>query len=259
VTSVLDKLDTRGAISQLCVGLDPEIDKLPLHFEKTVDSLLEFNLGIIDATKHLAMAYKPNLAFYEAHGVRGWTILKQTLAAIPQDIPVILDAKRGDIGNTARLYAQSLFEELGGDAITLHPYMGVESIEPYLTYSGKMVFVLAATSNPGSAQLQDVLLHNGKPYLSKVIDMSLGLSTPQQIGFVAGATDLTRLKLVRDLAPESWLLVPGVGAQGGTMPETLAVAGPKAIINVGRQIIYASNQKDFAEAAYNMAFSLKGR
>lgn len=235
--------------SILCVGLDTSIDKLPVIFNSNVGSMLAFNKEIINATKDLVCAFKINFAFYEQYGIEGMEVLEKTIALIPDDIFIIADAKRGDIGNTSKAYAKSVFEYFGADSITVNPYMGRDSVEPFLDYTEKFVFLLALTSNPGSNDFQR-LEDSGKPVYFHVISKSSKWSGVEQLGYVCGATHPSELKDIRELIPENLLLIPGIGAQGGDVDAVLEAnsSGP-AIINSSRAIIYASNGKDFAEKA----------
>lgn len=244
--------------SLLCVGLDPDLTKLPAHVRASSDPLVEFNRAIIEATSDLVCAYKPNLAFYEAHGLYGWQALERTIAAIPPEIPVILDAKRGDIGNTARMYAQALYEQLGGDGVTVSPYMGRESIQPFVDFEDKITFVLAATSNAGAGEIQAVEDAHGEPLYRKIARMGSELNgKPGAVGLVAGATQPARLEAIRREAPDCWLLVPGVGAQGGDLESCLRAGldahGRGLLINASRSILYASSAPDYADAARRAA------
>ncbi|MDV2988751.1 MAG: orotidine-5'-phosphate decarboxylase [Dehalogenimonas sp.] len=245
----------RANDSWLCVGLDPELGRLP-----SGTSTFEFCRAVIEATQDLACAFKPNAAFFEALGSDGWTILKTVIDAVPKHIPVILDAKRGDIGNTAVAYARSAFEHLGADAVTVNPYMGYDSVKPFTDYPDRGVFVLCRTSNPGSADFQS-LEFDGKPLYQIVADKVVNWNTFGNLGLVVGATKPDELRTVRVAHPELPLLIPGVGAQGGSLE--LAVkngvnaTGELAIINSSRQIIYASYGVDFAAAARQAALNLR--
>jgi orotidine-5'-phosphate decarboxylase len=240
--------------SWLCIGLDPDPELVP-----DVD-VLQFNKAIIEATSDLVCAYKPNLAFYEALGIAGLAILEKTVKNIPGDIPIIGDAKRGDIGNTARAYARALFSVLGFDAATVNPYLGFDSIEPFISYQDKGIFVLCRTSNPGAADFQN-LRTNGQPLYETVAQKAKEWNIHGNIGLVVGATYPEELKKVRSICPEMPLLIPGIGAQGGDLASAVSYGvdarGEKAIINVSRQILYASKEKDFAQAARNMAEKIR--
>ncbi|OGN92079.1 MAG: orotidine 5'-phosphate decarboxylase [Chloroflexi bacterium RBG_13_50_10] len=236
--------------SWLCIGLDPDPELMP-----AVD-VLQFNKAIIEATSDLVCAYKPNLAFYEALGTEGLAILEKTVKHIPRDIPVIGDAKRGDIGNTAKAYARALFLVLGFDAATVNPYLGFDSIEPFISYQDKGVFILCRTSNNGAADFQDLLI-GGLPLYEAVAQKARQWNMHGNIGLVVGATYPEELKRVRSICPEMPLLIPGIGAQGGDLASAVGYGvdayGEKAIINVSRQILYASKERDFARAARNVA------
>lgn len=252
-------LACRGNRSLLCVGLDPDPAQMPGA------GVLEFNKAIIDATKDLVCAYKPNFAFYEALGKQGITILEETIAAIPRNVPIIGDAKRGDIGNTAKAYAKSLFEVFNVDAATVSPYLGGDSIEPFLEYADKGIFLLCRTSNPGAADLQDLRLESGRTLYEEVALKARAWNTRGNIGLVAGATHPEELGRIRALCPDMPLLVPGVGAQGGELKKVLRFGldadRTRTIINVSRQVLYAwkgsGNGADFAAAARRAAEGLR--
>ncbi len=244
-------LKSRG--TYLCVGLDSEFAKLPVNLRKNPHGIFEFNKRIIDATSDLAAAYKINFAFYEEFGSAGFDILSKTIEYIPHDIFTIGDAKRGDIGNTSRLYAKAVFEYFRLDSITVSPYMGYDSIGPFLDYKDKMVFVLALTSNNGSGDFQR-LESEGKPLFIHVIEKSLGWAEGRNIGFVAGATHPQDIALIRQYAAAQPLLIPGVGAQGGDAEAILeAIKGTPALINVSRDIIFSSGDMNFADTAQEKA------
>ncbi len=254
-------MDLRKAIqtknSYLCIGLDPELSLFPPHLLHLPDPVFEFNKAIIAATSDLAVAYKPNLAFYEALGPAGWISLQKTLDLIPADSMKIADAKRGDIGNTSRKYATAFFEVLNFDAITVAPYMGEDSISPFFDFENKWVFVLALTSNAGASDFQ---FHGGEkdPLYQEVIKRCIRWANqkPAKLGFVAGATRPEFLSEVRDLAPGHCLLVPGVGAQGGNVKDVCRAAKNDwggLLINSSRGILYAGNGEDFAEKARDEA------
>jgi len=240
--------------SWLCIGLDPDPELMP-----RVD-VLQFNKAIIEATCDLVCAYKPNLAFYEALGTEGLAILEKTVKYMPGDIPVIGDAKRGDIGNTAKAYAKALFSVFGFDAATVNPYLGYDSIEPFINYQDKGVFILCRTSNRGATDFQN-LCTNGLPLYEAVAQKAKEWNIYGNIGLVVGATYPEELKKVRSICPEMCLLIPGIGAQGGDLASAVGYGvdarGEKAIINVSRQILYASKEKDFAQAARNMAEKIR--
>jgi len=252
----MDKLldASRKNNSWLCIGLDPDPELMP-----EVD-VLQFNKSIIEVTSDLVCAYKPNLAFYESLGPEGLAILEKTVKYIPGDIPVIGDAKRGDIGNTAKAAARALFSVLGFDAATVNPYLGFDSIEPFINYRDKGVFILCRTSNKGAADFQD-LLTDGLSLYEAVARKASEWNTHGNIGLVVGATYPEELKKVRSICPEMPLLIPGIGAQGGDLSSAVGYGvdarGEKAIFNVSRQILYASREKDFARAARNVAEKIR--
>ena len=237
--------------SILCVGLDTDINKIPDHFKKTTESISAFNIEIIKATRDICAAYKVNFAFYEQYGIEGFIELKKTIDAIPDDCFIIADAKRGDIGNTSAAYAKSCFEYFNADSITVSPYMGSDSIGPFLNFPGKMVFILALTSNPGSNDFQHIE-SDGKKLYERVIYQSSKWADENSLGYVVGATHPDELKNIREIIPGRALLIPGVGAQGGDIEAVIkANSGGPALINVSRGIIYISSGKDFAEKVRN--------
>jgi orotidine-5'-phosphate decarboxylase len=223
----------------------------------------EFNEAIIAATSDLVCAYKPNLAFYEAMGIEGMEALLQTIECIPEHIPVIGDAKRGDIGNTAKAYAASLFEMFGFDAATVNPYLGFDAIEPFLNYEDKGVFILCRTSNPGAKDFQDIADSSGRHLYEIVATKANEWNIHGNIGLVVGATYPQELKQIRQLCPDMPMLIPGVGSQGGDLAQAVEDGidshAEKAIINVSRQVLYASKLGDFAEAARNAALGFRDR
>lgn len=241
--------------SFLCVGLDTDIDKIPEFLKDYPNPILEFNKRIIDATKDLCVSYKPNAAFYEAYGVKGLQSLIDTWKYLPVDTLNIIDAKRGDIGNTSDKYARAFFDEkasgMSFDAITITPYMGNDSVTPYLAYEGKWIILLALTSSVGSKDFQ--YLQTGDGYLYEtVIQKANTWASADRIMFVVGATKSTEFTNIRKYAPDNFLLVPGVGAQGGNLEEVCRYGITKdcgLIVNASRSIIYAGNGKDFADAA----------
>lgn len=245
--------------SLLCVGLDTDIEKIPAHLQSCKDPIFEFNKAIIEATADLAVAYKINLAFYEQLGRAGWESLEKTLELIPPSIFTIADAKRGDIGNTSRMYAKAFFETMSFDSITVAPYMGEDSVKPFLEYEDKYVFLLALTSNQGAKDFQ---WYGEEPLYKKVITTATewAKDMPGKLGFVVGATKTEYIEEVRTLSPDSVLLVPGVGAQGGDL-QGVCVKGVnpqgKALINASRSIIYAGGGEDFAEKAREEALKMK--
>lgn len=248
--------------SFLCVGLDTDIKKIPEHLLGCEDPVFEFNKAIIDATAPYCIAYKPNLAFYESLGVKGQLSLEKTISYLKTNYPeqfIIADAKRGDIGNTSAMYARSFFEYLDVDAVTVAPYMGEDSIKPFLGYEGKWVILLALTSNKGSHDFQLTKEENGKRLFENVIEISQTWASPEEMMYVVGATQGKMFEDIRRVAPSSFLLVPGVGAQGGSLEEVAKYGMTDdcgLIVNSSRGIIYASNGQDFAEAAGNAAKEL---
>lgn len=251
----------RRKASFLCIGLDTDIRKIPRHLLEYEDPVFEFNRQLIEATADLCVAYKPNLAFYESEGVKGWSSLQKTIEYIPDDIFTIADAKRGDIGNTAGMYARAFFEKMNFDSITIAPYMGADSVLPFLTFEDKWVILLALTSNKGSYDFQRLKLEeDGEPLFERVLKESCNWGTPENLMYVVGATQAQALSDIRTLVPDHFLLVPGVGAQGGSLEE-VAKNGMNddvgLLVNASRSIIYASDGKDFAEAAREAAHSLQ--
>ncbi len=247
--------------SLLCVGLDTDPSLIP---EKT--SIFEFNKAIIDATSDLVCAYKPNIAFYEAMGLPGLEALKKTRDYIPKEIPVIIDAKRGDIGNTAQAYARSLFEHYAFDAMTASPYLGFDSLQPFIEYRDRGIFILCRTSNPGAADFQSlsVQMEGGSKMLFEIVAEKVNSwNTHGNLGLVVGATFPKELKLIRERYPAMPLLIPGIGAQGGELSETVKYGADakheKTIINSSRQILYASKGKDFAAAARKAAEDMRNK
>lgn len=247
--------------SLVCVGLDPDPAQMPADV-----SILNFNKAIIDATAGLVCAYKLNFAFYESLGTGGFEALKGSIDYIPDDVPIIGDAKRGDIGNTARAYAAAVFDRLGCDAATVNPYLGSDSVEPFIEYKDKGVFILCRTSNPGSADFQSLRYDSGGKNTSLfelVAQKAAQWNKHGNIGLVIGATFPEELQLIRQQHPDMPLLIPGIGAQGGDLEKAIHygidASGGKAIINSSRQIIYASDGKDFAAAAAYAAAQLRGR
>lgn len=238
--------------SYLCVGLDTDVERIPKHLLTSDDPVFEFNKQIIDATKEFCVAYKPNTAFYEALGAKGWESLKKTLEYIPNDCLAIADAKRGDIGNTSSLYARAFFKQMDFDAITVAPYMGEDSVKPFLEFEGKWVILLVHTSNKGAEDFQMLETRDGKFLFEEVIYTSQLWASPDQMMYVVGATKADKMEEIRRLAPDHFFLVPGIGAQGGDL-ETVSKAGMNEqcglLVNSSRAIIYASTKEDFAEAA----------
>ena len=246
--------------SFLCVGLDTDIKKIPTHLLELEDPIFEFNKQIIDATKEYCMAYKPNIAFYESRGVSGWNSLQKTLDYIPNDIFTIADAKRGDIGNTSNMYARSFFENMNFDAVTVAPYMGSDSVAPFLEFDGKWAILLALTSNKGGLDFQTFKNENGKQLFEQVLEISQTWGTDENMMFVVGATRFEQLSKIRKIIPNHFLLVPGVGAQGGSLREVAKYGMNQVcglLVNSSRGIIYAGNGTDFAEKAGNEAQKLQ--
>ena len=249
--------------SFLCVGLDTDLNKIPKPLLSEDDPVFAFNRAIINATLPFAVAYKPNLAFYEVLGAAGWESLKKTVRYLREkapDIFIIADAKRGDIGNTSAMYARTFFEELDVDAVTLSPYMGKDTVEPFLQFKDKWAILLALTSNPSAADFQYFEDRNGQRLYKKVLETSREWATRDQLMYVVGATRARELAKVRELVPEHFLLVPGVGVQGGSLEE-VARYGMNGhcglLVNSSRGILYASSGKDFAEKAKEAAGKLQ--
>jgi len=257
----MEKLITasRKNKSLLCIGLDPDPRLMP---DKV--GVFEFNKAIIDATADLVCAYKPNFAFYEALGNEGLDALRQTVKHIPDNIPVIGDAKRGDIGNTAKAYARVIFSDFNFDATTVNPYLGFDSLEPFIQYQDKGVFILCRTSNAGAIDFQSLrCVEHDRPLFEVVALKASEWNVHGNVGLVVGATYPEELKLIRQNHPDMPLLIPGIGAQGGDLELTIRYGvdakGERAIINSSRQIIYASREKDFAEAARKAASELRAQ
>lgn len=249
--------------SFLCVGLDTDLNKIPEALKSEADPCFTFNKEIIDATLPYAAAYKPNLAFYEAQGSAGWENLKKTLKYLrskTDDIFIIADAKRGDIGNTSGMYAQAFFNELKVDAVTLSPYMGKDTVSPFLEYENRWTILLALTSNASAADFQYFENEKGEKLFEKVIDISRSWGTKDQLMYVVGATKAEALKEIREIIPEHFLLVPGVGAQGGSLSEVAKYGMNEhcgLLVNSSRGILYASSDKGFAEKAGEKARELQ--
>lgn len=238
--------------SFLCIGLDSDIKKMPAHLLEMEDPVFEFNKQIIDATKDLCVAYKLNIAFYESIGLSGWHSLKKTLDYIPEGFFVIADAKRGDIGNTSKMYAKAFFEALNFSAVTVTPYMGSDSVKPFLSFDNKWVIILALTSNKGALDFQNIESKHGKPLFKQVIETSKEWGTDNDIMYVVGATRAEQLLEIRKIIPNHFLLVPGVGAQGGSIKD-VSKYGMNSdcglLVNSSRSIIYAGSEIDFANRA----------
>lgn len=245
--------------SFLCVGLDTDIHRIPKHLLATDDPVFEFNKAIIDATKEYCVAYKPNIAFYESLGAEGWNSLQKTIEYIPNNIFTIADAKRGDIGNTSNMYAKTFFETYPFDSVTIAPYMGEDSVKPFLDFTGgkkeKWAILLALTSNPGAGDFQ-FFQQNDQYLYEKVLETSQEWGTPDNMMYVVGATKATMLSNIRKIIPHHFLLVPGVGAQGGSLEEVVKYGMNDdcgLLVNSSRGIIYASSGADFAQAAAERA------
>ena len=255
------RLDTCATANDsfLCVGLDPVADKMPHHLKGNV---LEFTKAIVDATADLVCCYKPNFAFYGSLGETGWHILRATMEHIPASVPVIVDAKVGDIGSTAERYAHMFFSEIGADALTVNPYMGHDAVEPFLAYGDRGIFLLCLTSNTGAEDLETVSVDGGRPLYERVAEKAGEWNTRGNIGLVVGATRADSIRSLRDIAPDLPFLIPGVGAQGGDLESAVSQAqlacGGGIIINASRSVIYASDGADFQEAARSAAESLRG-
>ncbi|MEX1254975.1 MAG: orotidine-5'-phosphate decarboxylase [Dehalococcoidia bacterium] len=244
--------------SLLCVGLDPDPARLP------DGGVADFLCAVVEATKDLVCAYKPNLAFYEQLGEQGYAALRAVLQAIPDDIPVIADAKRGDVAHTAEAYARALFDELGFDAATVNPYLGGDAVEPFVARADRGVFIVCRTSNPGARDLQDLLVEDAgqaRPLYEAVAEMALSWDRHRNVGLVVGATYPEETRRLRALCPELPFLVPGVGAQEGALEEAvragLDAAGAGIVVNASRSVLYASPGSDFAQAARQQAEALR--
>lgn len=259
---LIDNIRAKGSF--LCVGLDTDIRKVPQHLRETsADPIYDFNKAIIDATAPYCVAYKPNTAFYESLGTRGWDILERTVGYIRANYPdqlIIADAKRGDIGNTSSLYARAFFENMNVDALTVAPYMGHDSVKPFMEYDGKWVILLALTSNPGSHDFQFLTDMTGIRLFEQVLETARKWGDTDKLMFVVGATQGAMFADVRRIAPDNFLLVPGVGAQGGSLEEVCKWGMTRdcgLLVNSSRGIIYASSGQDFAEAAAAEARKLR--
>lgn len=254
--------EIRKKNSFLCIGLDVDLQKIPSFLLDKEDPIFEFNKAIIDATHHLCVAYKPNTAFYEAYGIKGWKSLQKTIEYLNTKHPeifTIADAKRGDIGNTSTMYAKAFFEDLEFDSVTVAPYMGKDSVEPFLAFKNKHTILLALTSNQGAFDFQTQLINNRELY-KNVLETSKTWENSENLMYVVGATKAEFLGDIRKIIPNSFLLVPGVGAQGGNLQDVCKYGLNEQIgllINSSRGIIYASSGKDFAEAAAEKASELQ--
>ena len=248
--------------SFLCIGLDVDLKKIPQHLLQLEDPIFEFNKAIIDATQDLTVAYKPNTAFYEAYGIKGWQSLQKTINYINEKHPeifTIADAKRGDIGNTSSMYAKAFLKDLNFDSVTVAPYMGKDSVEPFLAFENKHTILLALTSNEGAFDFQ-TLNTNEKPLYQQVLETSKTWKNSKNLMYVVGATKAEYFTEIRKIVPDSFLLVPGVGAQGGSLSEVCRYGMNDAIgllINSSRAIIYASNGDDFALKAREEALKIQ--
>jgi len=254
--------EIRKKKSFLCIGLDVDLNKIPSHLLQEEDPIFAFNKAIIDATHHLCVAYKPNTAFYEAYGLKGWKALEKTIQYLNENYPeifTIADAKRGDIGNTSTMYAKAFFEDLGFDSVTVAPYMGKDSVEPFLAFEDKHTILLALTSNEGAYDFQTLSVNNNELY-KEVLKVSKTWKNSQNLMYVVGATKAEYLVDIRKIIPDSFLLVPGVGAQGGNLQEVCKYGMNKNVgllINSSRGIIYGSNKEDFAVIAAHKALELQ--
>ena len=248
--------------SFLCVGLDVDLNKIPPHLLNEKDPIFSFSKGIIDATHSFTVAYKPNLAFFEAYGLKGWKAFEKTIDYLNKNYPnhfIIADAKRGDIGNTAGRYAKAFFENFGVDAVTISPYMGRDSIEPFLSYKDKYAVLLALTSNEGSRDFQ-FSEDKGVPLYEKVLRLSTKFKNSNKLMYVVGATKSENLIAIRKIVPDSFLLIPGVGAQGGNLKEVVQNginSNCGLLVNSSRGIIYASSGTDFSTKAAEKAFNMQ--
>ncbi len=250
---LIDNIKSRRSF--LCVGLDTDLKKIPQHLLKEENPYFAFNKAIIDATAPYCVAYKPNTAFYECQGIKGWEALEMTVDYLKKNYPnhfIIADAKRGDIGNTSKMYAATFFEEMDVDSVTVAPYMGEDSVTPFLGYEGKWVILLGLTSNKGSHDFQFIKDENGTPLYEHVLRKSAQWAGDDKMMYVVGATQGSMFAEIRKIAPTSFLLVPGVGAQGGSLEEVCKYGITSEcglLVNSSRGIIYASNGEDFAEVA----------
>lgn len=250
--------------SFLCIGLDVDLNKIPKYLLVDSDPIFAFNKAIIDATHHLCVAYKPNTAFYEAYGIKGWQALEKTINYLNKNHPeifTIADAKRGDIGNTSTMYAKAFFDDLGFDSVTVAPYMGKDSVEPFLTFKDKHTILLALTSNQGAFDFQTLSVNNNQLY-KEVLKVSKSWENSENLMYVVGATKAEYLTEIRQIIPNSFLLVPGVGAQGGNLQEVCKYGMTDTIgllINSSRGVIYASQGEDFADAAAKKAQELQSQ
>jgi len=259
---LFDQIKKKGSF--LCVGLDTDITKIPAFLLDTLDPVFAFNKEIIDSTSQHAVAYKPNLAFYESLGVQGWNSLEKTVDYIHQNYPeifIIADAKRGDIGNTSSMYAKAFFVQMDFDAVTVAPYMGEDSVKPFLSYEGKWVILLALTSNKGAFDFQYLEnRENGERLFEQVLQTSKNWGNEQNMMYVVGATRAEELAGIRKIVPDHFLLIPGVGAQGGSLQKVSEFGFNRKcglLVNSSRTIIYASNRRDFAKLAGDIALETR--
>jgi orotidine-5'-phosphate decarboxylase len=244
----------------LCIGLDTDINKIPKYLLDCDDPVFEFNKQIIDSTKDLCVAYKLNTAFYESNGIKGWESLIKTLDYIPKNIFTIADAKRGDIGNTSKMYAETFFKTISFDSVTVNPYMGSDSVKPFLNFDSKWVILLALTSNQGSMDFQNILDNENIPLYKNVIETSKNWGSEDNMMFVVGATKAAALAEIRKIIPNHFLLVPGVGAQGGSLKDVVENGMNHdcgLLINSSRSIIYSANDSGFASSARKSALKIK--
>ena len=259
--ALLEQIKSKRSV--LCVGLDTDLEKIPQHLLKEDDPVFAFNKAIIDATAAFTVAYKPNIAFYESMGVKGWQSLEKTIQYLDEKYPeifTIADAKRGDIGNTSRMYAKAFFENMNFDSVTVAPYMGEDSVTPFLDFPNKWVILLGLTSNKGAFDFQFIENAEGEVLFESVVKKAQEWATADQLMFVLGATKTEHLARLRAIAPDHFFLVPGVGAQGGSLEEVLKQATNKdygVLVNSTRGIIYQSNGLDFAQAAGSAASKLQ--
>ena len=259
--ALLEQIKSKRSV--LCVGLDTDLEKIPQHLLKEDDPVFAFNKAIIDATAAFTVAYKPNIAFYESMGVKGWQSLEKTIQYLDEKYPeifTIADAKRGDIGNTSKMYAKAFFENMNFDSVTVAPYMGEDSVTPFLDFPNKWVILLGLTSNKGAFDFQFIENAEGEALFESVMKKAQKWATADQLMFVLGATKTEHLARLRSIAPEHFFLVPGVGAQGGSLEEVLKQATNKdygVLVNSTRGIIYQSNGLDFAQAAGSAARTLQ--
>ncbi|WP_452598362.1 orotidine-5'-phosphate decarboxylase [Pontimicrobium sp. MEBiC01747] len=260
-TDLVNQIKTKQSF--LCIGLDVDLNKIPKHLLQEEDPIFAFNKAIIDATHHLCVGYKPNTAFYEAYGLKGWKALEKTIKYLNETYPeqfTIADAKRGDIGNTSTMYAKAFFEDLAFDSVTVAPYMGQDSVEPFLDFKDKHTIMLALTSNKGAFDFQTQTIEGKKEMYKQVLETSKTWQNAENLMYVVGATKAEYFQEIRAIVPDSFLLVPGVGAQGGNLQDVCKYGMNKNVgllINSSRGIIYASNEVDFAEAAAEKAKELQ--